>query len=166
MTEDILTSTYISLKEKFRWRAIRILGNVGEVDDVLQDAFYRLWGKRYNIRTGGEAEALLSTAVRNASVDKLRKRRERLPIEKAEGVDDGRQLAADRKYQLEMVKKIVESKLTETQRLILSRREYDNMEYEEIAEELGMQPAAVRMQLSRARKTILECYKDYDKERR
>ena len=89
-----------------------------------------------------------------------------LPIEKAEGVDDGRQLAADRKYQLEMVKKIVESKLTETQRLILSRREYDNMEYEEIAEELGMQPAAVRMQLSRARKTILECYKDYDKERR
>lgn len=166
MKQDILTHTYISLKEKFRWRATRILGDTGEAEDVLQDAFFRLWGKRYSIRSGGEAEALLYTAVRNASVDVLRKRREKVPLEKAEGMDDGKQEAADRKYQLEIVKKIVAGRLTETQRQIMRKREYGNMSYDEIAEEMGMQPAAVRMQISRARKLILECYKDYDKERR
>ena len=64
------------------------------------------------------------------------------------------------------MKKIVAGRLTETQRQIMRKREYGNMSYDEIAEEMGMQPAAVRMQISRARKTILECYKDYDKERR
>ena len=37
-------------------------------------------------------------------------------------------------------------------------KEYENKDYEEIAEILGMQPPAVRMQMSRARKEIRACY--------
>ena len=44
------------------------------------------------------------------------------------------------------------------QQQILHMKEYDGKTYSEIAESLGMQEPAVRMQLSRARKEIRECY--------
>ena len=50
----------------------------------------------------------------------------------------------------EMHRKI-ESELTETQRYILEEKEYGGRTLEDIAKELEMEPAAVRMQLSRAR---------------
>jgi len=163
MADDLLTRTYISLQEKFKRRAARILGASDEVEDTLQDAFYRLWTRHYDIRSGPEAEALLSTAVRNASIDRLRRRKETVPLDKAGGMEDGRMEAAERKMKLAIVNEIVESRLSEIQRYILRRKEYEDVSLEEIAKELGMQGAAVRMQLSRARKTILECYKEYGK---
>ena len=54
----------------------------------------------------------------------------------------------------------IESELTETQRYILEEKEYGGRTLEEIARELGMEPAAVRMQLSRARKTLRNTLKD------
>ena len=45
-------------------------------------------------------------------------------------------------------------------------RDFRGLEIEEIAQELQMQPTAVRMNLSRARKTIREQYKkQYDHDR-
>ena len=57
------------------------------------------------------------------------------------------------------VEEMVDTELTDLQRLIIRRHEYESVTLEKIAEELGMQPPAVRMQLSRARKTIREQYR-------
>ena len=62
---------------------------------------------------------------------------------------------------------MIERKLSPVQRLILQKKEYEEQSIEKIANELNMQQAAVRMQLSRARKTIRECYRkrnDYEAE--
>ena len=56
------------------------------------------------------------------------------------------------------VKQIIDQRLTPLQREILERRETREEAFEEIAATLNMQPAAVRMQLSRARKLIREVY--------
>ena len=53
----------------------------------------------------------------------------------------------------EMRRKI-ESELSEIQRYILEEKEFGGRTLDEIAKELKMEPAAVRMQLSRARKTL------------
>lgn len=50
-------------------------------------------------------------------------------------------------------------RLTENQRKILELRDYQGLEIEDIANRLNMQPATIRMNLSRARKTIREQYK-------
>jgi RNA polymerase sigma-70 factor (ECF subfamily) len=42
----------------------------------------------------------------------------------------------------------------------LEEKEYGGRTLEDIARELGMAPTAVRMQLSRARKTLREALKD------
>ena len=52
------------------------------------------------------------------------------------------------------LKRKIDSELTSTQKYILEEKEYGGRTLEEIARELKMEPAAVRMQLSRARKTL------------
>lgn len=157
MATDLLTETYMSLRKRFRARAWRILGNADDADDALQEAFFKLWARNYDIRTASEAEALLSTAVRNTSLDTVRRRRDKVPIDAADRLpaEDRR----DRAEQLAAVQGLIDRELTDTQRYILERVEYGGLTQEQIAQELGMQPPAVRMQLSRARKTIRELYK-------
>ena len=54
---------------------------------------------------------------------------------------------------------LIKTQLTPLQQDILKRHDVNDETYSEIADRLGMQEAAVRMQLSRARKKIREIYK-------
>ena len=54
---------------------------------------------------------------------------------------------------------IVSQQLSEQQQAILRLRDYEGRDYEEIAELLQMTPSAVRVNLSRARKTVREVYR-------
>ena len=57
-----------------------------------------------------------------------------------------------------LVKQIIDRELSELQQKILEMKEFEGYEIEEIAQELNMQPTAVRMNLSRARKEIRNQY--------
>ena len=54
----------------------------------------------------------------------------------------------------DQLRRKIDSELTSTQKYILEEKEYGGRTLEDIARELKMEPAAVRMQLSRARKTL------------
>ena len=150
---DILTETYQRIRERLRAGAGRMLSDAGAAEDALQDAFVRLWG-RYQVRSEKEAEALLTRTVRNVSIDQLRKRKT-VPL----AVDLPEEVGENREALFRRVEEMVDTELTDLQRLIIRRHEYESVTLERIAEELGMQPPAVRMQLSRARKTIREQYR-------
>ncbi len=165
MAVDILTETYERLRKAFRDSAGRILGDTDEADDVLQEAFIRLWGKGYQIERRNEAEALISRAIRNESLDRLR-RRKRRPQSFTEAGMDGRHEVEDRREDsrkaermLSMVEEIIADELTPIQKRIIKLHEYEGMSLEKVAVKLEMNAPAVRMQLSRARKTIRECYR-------
>ena len=49
---------------------------------------------------------------------------------------------------------MIDSELTPTQKYILEEKEYGGRTLEDIARELKMEPAAIRMQLSRARQKL------------
>ncbi len=168
MATDLFTETYIRLRNVFRAGAGRILGDDDEIDDVLQDAFVRLWTRGYKIERKQEAEALMFRTIRNESIDRLRRRKRRpqsfteagLEIERDEllaAEEDNRRKTAEAK--LRDVEAIIENELTPLQKKILRLHEYEGMSLEKVAERLGMNPPAVRMQLSRLRKTIRECYR-------
>jgi len=133
-----------------------MLPDPGGAEDVLQDSFVRLWRKQYPIGSEKEAEALLKRTVRNASLNALRRSR-MVPLDK-DFVDDSPDREDKEKAYLEMHREI-ERQLTETQRYILEEKEYGGRTLEDIAKELKMEPAAVRMQLSRARKALRESLK-------
>lgn len=152
------------LKLRLRQMAGAMLGSEEDADDALQDAFCRLWPRRESIKSENEAAALLTTTVRNIGIDTLRRRQHMRTESLEEGStappweDEGE--AAEREKQFRRVEELIEEKLSPMAREILQRKDFLGESFETIAESMNMQPAAVRMQLSRARKTIRECYRE------
>ena len=152
-----MTDAFLKLRDRMRRQA--------SGEDALQEAFVKLWG-RYSPASGKEAEALLNRTMRNTSVDMYRRSRRTVPIES---------LSGDRAAQEEVgtdtqtretiflkVEELVQRDLSDTQQYIIYRHEYEGASLETIARELGMQAPAVRMQLSRARKTIRDRYNEQE----
>lgn len=153
MKEDFLTEAFVSLKD--RWRA----------EDALQEAFCRLWGRKYKVSSLKEAVGLLSRTVRNIEIDELRKagRRKTVGLDKA-GLeeDSGEAMALEREALFRKVEASLDRDITLLQKKVIQLHEYEGLSFEEIAKELGMQPAAVRMQASRARKVLRDKFRNND----
>lgn len=159
MSEEILVSTFTAMRKKLIRMALRYLPNEDEAEDALQDAFIRLWPGRDRIETTEKAEAITTTTLRNLLIDNIRKRKiDTVPLDHEHDTENNTN-DDDSIDRFRQVKKIIDSELTPLQNEILMTKEYRNETYEDIAHRLGMQTTAVRMQLSRARKKIRECYK-------
>lgn len=157
MSEENLINVFTTLRKKFLSMASYLLANDSDADDALQEAFCRLWPRRDKIESQQEAEALATTTLRNLCIDNLRKRKiSTVPIdEQHDREDDSPDWNEEHFREIEA---IIAEELTPLQKEILHRKEYNNETIEEISQDLGMQAAAARMQLSRARKKIRECY--------
>ena len=157
VVQDFLTEAFIRLRQKLKMISGRVTADPDGAEDVLQDSFVRLWRKQYPLRSEQEAEALLTRTVRNTSLNERRRKRP-VPLETDlpdESPDDD-----ERQRAYEDLKQKIDSELTQLQKYILEEKEYGGRTLEDIARELGMEAAAVRMQLSRARKTLKNALKD------
>lgn len=139
--------------------SMRIVHDTALAEDALQESFVKLWG-RYSIRSPLEAEALLQRSVRNTSVDSMR-RKKTTPIDEdlTQVQDDS---GPDKEKLFLRVEEIIMKKLNDTQQYIIRRHHYEGVPLDTVAKELGMKPPAVRMQLSRARKTIRDLYNEQE----
>lgn len=160
--KNVLVETFSNLRNRFKHIALKILNEEEDAEDALQDAFCKLWTHCDKVGTESEAEALITVAVRNASIDSWRKQQHYQNVELNQNIRSDTAYTTDNsletreKYHL--VEMIIKRRLTPLQQEILKRRDFDGEEYEHIAKSLNMQQAAVRVQLSRARKTIREIY--------
>jgi len=154
---DYLTDAFIRLRQRLKLTSARLLSDAGTAEDILQDSFVRIWRRQYPLKSEKEAEALLNKTVRNASLNERRRERT-VPLE-IDYPDDSPDTAEKEKAYAEMERKI-QSELTATQQYILKEKEYGGRTLEDIAKELKMEPTAVRMQLSRARKTLRNALKN------
>ena len=157
MAQDYLTEAFIRFRQKLKGISGRILPDAEGAEDVLQDAFVRLWRKQYPLKSEQEAGALLARTVRNASLNERRRARS-VPLEK--DLADEAPPPQDREAAYDQMRRKIETELTPTQRYILEEKEYGGRTLESIARELKMEPTAVRMQLSRARTTLRNALKD------
>ena len=154
MSKNFLIEAYKKLQQRLRY------GLSHSEEDALNDAFCRLWGGGYDPATKEEGEDLLFQALRRRQVSLWRSRK-RHPQTSLKGVQIALQPpdtdAGDTCWQ---IRELIKTKLTPLQQDILTRHDINDETYSEIADRLGMQEAAVRMQLSRARKTIRETYRE------
>ena len=162
MSKETLTSTFTELRKGFLRLAMRFLPNKEDAEDALQEAFFRLWKHADQIGSREEAEALTVVTVKNLCIDTLRRRNHLPTVEldenRDESISDSTAESMEKEERFRMVERIIELRLTPLQQQILHMKEYEGKKYNEIADILGMQEPAVRMQLSRARKEIRECY--------
>ena len=168
MSEEALLSVFTRLRRSLFRLAKGIVSDDDEASDVLQDAFCRLWPRKDGINTSGEAKALAQKTVVNLSLDVLRKKK-RIVCELREGCNE--KVAESVHDQIEReelyrwVESLIERRLTPLQRKIFRLKEFECQSVAEIARSHKMQESAVRMNLSRARKTIRELYIQLEHER-
>jgi RNA polymerase sigma-70 factor (family 1) len=152
----------IPLSQKLYRFAAGLLNDSHEAEDVVQDIFIKLWNMRNRIPEIQNLDAFTFRITRNLCLDKLKARRVRFfddPLEA--GVPEPVINAPNPEEEAELkdtVSKIhmIINTLPEQQKSILHLRDIQEYSYEEISEMMGMEVNAVRVTLSRARKTVRE----------
>ena len=160
MGDKTLTTVFTRLRRKFLNMAMAILPNEDDAADALQDAFCKLWPRRDTINDEAKAEALTSVTVRNICIDRTRKRAlPTVPLDEEHDTVDSETTYKEREERYNTVKAIIDNELTGLQKIIIELKEIEGVEIVEIAKQLQMKESAVRMNLSRARNKIRECYR-------
>ena len=160
MGDKTLTTVFTRLRRKFLNMAMAILPNEDDAADALQDAFCKLWPRRDTINDEAKAEALTGVTLRNICIDRTRKRTlPTVPLNEEHDTVDSETTYKEREEKYNTVKAIIDNELTGLQKIIIELKEIEGVEIVEIAKQLQMKESAVRMNLSRARNKIRECYR-------
>lgn len=145
-------------KDKVYRLAKRLLVSREEAEDATQEILLKLWRNKSKIEDYNNVEAFSMTMTKNFCLDRLKsKQAQNLKIVHNNYQD--KQTALQKQIEnsdsVSWVSKIIED-LPEQQKIILQLRDIEEYEYEEIAKVLDMKETAIRVALSRARKTIRE----------
>ncbi|MCA0348063.1 MAG: sigma-70 family RNA polymerase sigma factor [Bacteroidetes bacterium] len=145
-------------KDKLFRMAKRLLVSTEEAEDATQEVLVKLWNKNEALDEYNSVEAMAMTMTKNYCLDQLKsKRASNLKIVHNNYTD--REASLQQKVEdsdtWRWVEKIMHE-LPEQQKLIVQMRDIEEMEFEEIGTVLEMNETAIRVALSRARKTIRE----------
>ena len=146
----------------------RVLGDEGEVEETLQEAFLRLSGAAIMARADDEVAAWMRRVCLNLAFNRLRdRRRQRERLERAGRLDvlargDGGDPAGEavRREAQERVR-LALAVLPERQRDCLLLR-HSGYAYAEIAATLGIALGSVGVLLARAERSFREIYREHD----
>lgn len=153
MEIDLLTSSFLGLRDKLHHIALKYLGSDEDAKDALQDTWLKLRCKG-EVKTTVEARNKLVTVLRNVCIDHLRKARE-IPIDTTVDIQAYRMDEED----IGNLEQLLQEGLTPLQKEIFNLVTHEGFDYDEIAKQLSMSVEAVRMNMSRTRKKIRENYK-------
>ena len=145
-------------KDKLFRLAKRLLVSTEEAEDAIQEVLVKLWVKNESLDKYNSVEALAMTMTKNFCLDQLKSKRASnmtLVHSNYSSNEASLQKKLEDEDSLSWVEKIINN-LPEQQRLIIQMRDIEQYEFEEIAKILEMNETAIRVALSRARKTIRE----------
>lgn len=162
MPASLFKQLLLPLYPRLQRVALRMLGNVEDAEDMVQEVYMKLWGKREELPDVQNMEAYCVALTKNMCIDRLRLAEvdrvdvDDVPLSLAAADDVVSQL--ERQDAVEQVKLIIET-LPEKQQQVITLRDIRDCTFEEIEEQTGLTAVNVRALLSRARKTIRERFK-------
>lgn len=162
MPASLFKQLLLPLYPRLQRVALRMLGNVEDAEDMVQEVYMKLWGKREELPDVQNMEAYCVALTKNMCIDRLRLAEvdrvdvDDVPLSLAAADDVASQL--ERQDAVEQVKLIIET-LPEKQQQVITLRDIRECTFEEIEEQTGLTAVNVRALLSRARKTIRERFK-------
>ena len=157
MSLEIFTQRILPMKGQLFRLAVRLLQDVQEAEDVIQDVMIKIWTRKAEWGQWQSMEAYCMTATRNSCLDRMRRMRV-VPV----GEERAREVSSNEKdpYEKMMGKEIMSqirkcmNELPENQQLVVQLREIEGFSYTEIAEVLDMSMEQVKSNLFRARNAI------------
>ncbi len=133
--------------------------NACDAEDVVQEAYLKLWNKRNELPHILNAEAYGVALVKNLCYDALRRARlnedERLPEELNLQSDSNIISETEQRDEASQIQHLI-GQLPRQQRQVMLLRDVNDCSFEEIEKVTGLNAINIRVLLSRARKKIRE----------
>jgi len=144
-------------REKVYRLSLRMLRCEADAEDAAQEVMLKLWTMRNQLAAYRNVEALAVQIGKNICINKLKARKQISDdafenMQEPSPTPDLQLEAAD---SMATVARIIE-RLSEKQRMVIRLRDVEGYQPAEIAEILGCEESAVRVNLSRARKKVKE----------
>jgi RNA polymerase sigma factor (sigma-70 family) len=158
MTQTEFLNIVMPFKDKVFRLAKRLLVSQEEAEDATQEILLKLWNNKTQMENYRNVEAFSMTMTKNFCLDKLKsKHAQNLKIVHSNYQDNNISLQKQIEVNdsLGWVGKIMEE-LPEQQKIIIQLRDIEQYDFAEISKMLDMNETAIRVALSRARKTIRE----------
>jgi len=157
MKQNEFIETVLPFKDRLYRIAKRILVSNDEAEDAVQEVYLKLWKGKEKIQNYKNPEAFAITMTKNYCLDRLKsKQASNLKIVHSNYQNsDNLEKQIEANDGVELVFKLMES-LPEQQKIILQLRDVEEFEFAEIAKMLDSNETAIRVSLSRARKTLRE----------
>lgn len=156
MNQSEFLKSVLPFKDKVFRLAKRFLVSTEEAEDATQELFLKLWKNKEKLGEYRNVEAFAMTMTKNYCFDRLKsKQASNLTLVHSNYKENNTSL--DKRVEdsdtVNVVHKLMEG-LPEQQKLIMQLRDIEQYDFEEICKMVHMKPTAVRVALSRARKTI------------
>ncbi|MCD7848558.1 MAG: RNA polymerase sigma factor [Parabacteroides sp.] len=165
MDVDSFKRLFLPLHPKLFRIAYALVENKADAEDILQDAYYKLWSRRNELADIQNPEAFCVTLVKNLCLDYLRSpRANRHDEDVTEAVILSTDSSPDKELEMqdkvEHIRNLI-SRLPGNQRQVIRLRGIDDCSMDEIEQITGLNAVNIRVLLSRARKIIREQFEKY-----
>ena len=158
MNQSDFLKVVLPFKDKVFRLSKRLLTSTEEAEDGTHELLFKLWKNRDKIASYRNTEAFAMTMTKNYCYDRLKsKQASNLTLIHSNYKEKETSLENKLEY-IDSVDKVhlLIDNLPDQQKLIIQLRDIEQYDFEEICEMVNMKPTAVRVSLSRARKTIRE----------
>lgn len=158
MNQTAFLNLVVPFKDKLYRLAKRLLLSNEEAEDATQEILMKLWKNKTKISSYKNVEAFAMTMTKNYCFDRLKsKQAQNLRIVHNNYKDETVALQSQLENQdsLAWVERLMQD-LPIQQRMVMQLRDIECYEFSDIAKVLKMKEPAIRVTLSRARKTIRE----------
>jgi RNA polymerase sigma-70 factor, ECF subfamily len=158
MTKTDFNNLVIAIGRKLYGYAYRVLRDKEGSEDAVQEVFVKLWKMNTKLEEYESVEALAITMVKNYCIDQIRKQKyvEHADSNSFSRFQDPDPSPLDNLESSEtsaLIYSIIND-LPEIYREIIQLREIEELSYEEISEKTGQNINTLRVNLSRARKSV------------
>jgi len=158
MNQSDFLKSVMPFKDKVFRLAKRLLVSSEEAEDATQELYFKLWRNKEKLANYKNVEAFAMTMTKNYCFDRLKSKQASnltLVHSNYQEKETALETKIEHRDSVNQVHELID-KLPEQQKLVIQLRDVEQYDFEEIGKMLDMKPTAVRVTLSRARKTIRE----------
>jgi RNA polymerase sigma-70 factor (ECF subfamily) len=162
MNEQDLGYQLNQIKSKVYRLALTLMKHREDAEDITQETVLRIWNQRAQVHEIRNMEAYAMKIGKNLCLDKIKGNKTKRMVDLDEsnvGVESFTPFSSVSFANLRELMLQLFSTLPEQQRLIIHLRDIEHYSYEEIESITGLSVNTIRVNLSRARKSVRSSYK-------
>lgn len=145
----------ITDREKLKSVALSMLKDKAEAEDAIQETYIKLWKVKDQISNHPNIKGYAMQTLKNICIDKLRTKKHNISLDDVSIAETTLTpyTYTEQQDNNSIIRNIIES-LPKIQQQVIKMRDIEGFELEEIAQIIGIDVTAIRVNLSRARKNV------------